>query len=65
MQLDGGKLTPGTTISLQLDPEQRGKGVRVTPNWVGGVNPYFLSYRGTTGAAAGGVVRGEGTCAMG
>ena len=49
MQLDGTKLTAGTTISLQLEPQKKSKGVRVVPDWSSGAMPFFLGYRDTSG----------------
>jgi hypothetical protein len=49
LELDGSRLTPGTTISFELARQQEGRGVRVTPNWADGQNPLLISYRGVDG----------------
>ncbi|GAB4814055.1 hypothetical protein N2152v2_001101 [Parachlorella kessleri] len=49
LELDEARLTPGTTFSFELTRQAGGKGVRVTPSWVPGAVPFFLSYRDTLG----------------
>lgn len=50
VQLDGRRLTPGTTYSFELAPVRSGgRGVRVTPSWNQGAVPFFIQYRDTQG----------------